>query len=365
MLRSLCSLIAVLTAAGAAAQQEHAYGSFLSTDTTVRWAAEADKVVALLPRVLPQSLNRLYARQLDSGRLRTYRVPGTDLRVREAGPVSRAQLSERASGDALPDFTRAYKDLPPTVRRRFDSTQAYRFYCDTCRGADLELFQLRQLVYLKGGRFYVDNILVSPLEGAPDSSGRAQWAPRFSTSFYKGGAAPRSNPKDRIYLGTVIINYQFAFDGLRGPADDRILTVQEPNPVYQLLEAALKGKVKLRNELNPDTRKPFMNPRTFFADFGATDTMAVYDVNDPGRVREYVVTRSSLGAEKLAVYGIEQSFYYDTRLQVLFSEVHKVTVKAHVYNDNGTIRGRRAMASVTYSPLPSSARGRVEALQQD
>ncbi|RYZ00569.1 MAG: hypothetical protein EOO11_01165 [Chitinophagaceae bacterium] len=350
----MLAAIALLTSTIASAQQEHSYAGFLSTDTSVRWALEADKVVALVPRTLPGSLNRFYRAALASGKLQAYSLPGPDFKVAATTP-----------GAALPgsiDKGRAYKELPQELRRQLDTTRAFGAFCDSCaRGTDIELFALRQLVYLKNGRFYVDNILVAPIDSERDTAGNLAWTRRFATSFYKGGTPPHANPKDRVYLGTSTINYNLELKGPRTDGSDRVLTPQEPNPIYPLLQEALRGRIRLRNEWDESPQKPFLNPRRFFEHFGSTDTVAVMDVNDPSRVVQYVATQSSLDPAELAVYGIEQSFYFDKKLQVLFSEVHKVTVKKLVYNDSGTVRGRRALASVAYKPAPLTARQRVEA----
>jgi len=331
------------------AQPERNYGSFLHADTSISWAAEAEKVVALVPRSLTQGLNAFYRERLAAGALSVY----------EPGTVPFSVKRRVAAPGGLPAPQRLHierrlieRNVPYALRGFIDTARNHGFACDTC-APGLELFQLRQLVYYKAGRFFVDNILVSPVGREVDSSG-GHWYTSFRSSFHGGGKKPASDPKQLVYLGTAQVNYYFNFRNVPGPGEEKVLTYQEPNPFQRILSDAGKGRIRLRNEMVDEERRPVVSPKKLMEQLTVRDTITVYDVNDPN-ITTLQVAESTLDPSTVNGYGIEQSFYYDPKNDVLLSRVHRVVLKREVQSSGGLIRGRAPMVSIDYSAPPQQA----------
>jgi hypothetical protein len=199
-------LFTLLFCTAAEAQESMRYAAFTDTDTSVRWAAESDKIICLMPRSINSSLNRIYRSRLAKGQLQSW-AASQDLSVQQE-PVTATDLRQRRRPEPVSNRD-ARSQLERQLRPFLDTTALAPLFDDTSTRSDLELFRVRQLVYYRKGRFYVDNILVTPLSRERDSAGNA-WYSYFSTSFRKpspNAVLPAQPAKGWIYLGTSTVNY--------------------------------------------------------------------------------------------------------------------------------------------------------------
>lgn len=338
-------MVLLLSLAGRA-QQHVYYLGFLDADTSIRWAGEYQRVVCLMPRSLGQSLDRYYLDALRQRRLETWEADPNGFRVWQQPSANDSLLAARRQ----PAWVNTRYLHNVTRRERgigFDSTKAAPLFTSQRRPNDDEVFSIRQILYFREGRFYVDNVLVTPLSFEPTDSG-LRWYRYFASSF----ALPEGKLPDTtrcIYLGTTVINYPVS----SSDTALRLLTRHQPNPIWCVLaDAEAKGAL-LPNRSNRHTDSAWIRPGSFFVFLqGPIDTTPVRKGAN-GPITAYKVSRSFLPPAALSTYGIEQSFYFNPKTNRLFSVVHRVVINRDCYRE-GKLVGITPVTELRYSFPPVS-----------
>lgn len=342
-MRNFFTLASVLCFSSSHAQQKQlSYGDFLQFDTTIKWAAEVDTPFPLVAKRSEHNLGSYYYNELKKGVLKGYTVNQKDMSVMERY-LTKADIKNQGSGEYITKYQLRY-GLQSLTKNTFDTVGCF---CDTYAGGnDIELFKVKQIVYYKSGKFLIENVLVSPLCYQKDEHGIFNWFPSFNTSF-NNNPHQKYFETDLLYLGASTISYDLN-DESRTATDRRLLTLQNPNPIYSVLQDALKGKVKLMNELDQSGgKKPFPAKELFT--FGMpSDTIAVYDPT--GNFAKYQTVRSERNPENIVI-ALEQEFYFDRKNQVLLSRVNKAVIKERRYSQNSkTFLGLSPLCSIIYQP---------------
>jgi hypothetical protein len=69
------------------------------------------------------------------------------------------------------------------------------------------------------------------------------------------------------------------------------------------------------------------------------DTMAVYDIEDPSKIREYRVVQQERSSREFTRIRIKQDLYFDFKNERLYSVIRSVILVLPVRSYDGTIRG--------------------------
>jgi gliding motility associated protien GldN len=93
---------------------------------------------------------------------------------------------------------------------------------------------------------------------------------------------------------------------------------------------------------------------------GTADTSEVRDVDDPNRVKEYVVTRASFDAKSVIKMRIKEEWVFDREASRMFVRILGIAPIKTQFNSNGTERGSTALFWVYYPDLrPTLAKHEV------
>lgn len=84
---------------------------------------------------------------------------------------------------------------------------------------------------------------------------------------------------------------------------------------------------------------------------GSADTSEVRDINDPNKIKEYVVTRATFDAKSVVKLRIKEEWVFDREASRMFSRIIGIAPVKTVFNANGTERGSTAMFWVYYPDL--------------
>jgi gliding motility associated protien GldN len=119
--------------------------------------------------------------------------------------------------------------------------------------------------------------------------------------------------------------------------------------VSMLLKAVNSGEVTAFE----DDR--FTTPKTL-ADIaqlteGSVDTSEVRDVNDPNKIKEYVVTRSTFDPKSVSKIRIKEEWVFDREASRMFVRILGISPVKIIYNSNGTERGATPLFWVYYPDL--------------
>jgi gliding motility associated protien GldN len=84
---------------------------------------------------------------------------------------------------------------------------------------------------------------------------------------------------------------------------------------------------------------------------GVADTSEVRDINDPNRIKEYVVTRASFDAKSVLKLRIKEEWVFDREASRLFVRILGIAPVKTIMNSNGTERGSSTMFWIYYPDL--------------
>ncbi len=84
---------------------------------------------------------------------------------------------------------------------------------------------------------------------------------------------------------------------------------------------------------------------------GTADTSEVRDINDPNKIKEYVVTRASFDAKSVLKLRIKEEWVFDREASRMFVRILGIAPVKTIMNANGTERGSTAMFWIYYPDL--------------
>jgi gliding motility associated protien GldN len=84
---------------------------------------------------------------------------------------------------------------------------------------------------------------------------------------------------------------------------------------------------------------------------GTADTAEVRDVNDPNKIKEYVVTRASFDAKSVMKLRIKEEWVFDREASRMFVRILGIAPVKTTLNPNGTERGSTPLFWVYYPDL--------------
>jgi len=84
---------------------------------------------------------------------------------------------------------------------------------------------------------------------------------------------------------------------------------------------------------------------------GTADTSEVRDIDDPNKIKEYVVTRASFDAKSIVKLRIKEEWVFDREASRMFVRILGIAPVKTVFNSNGTERGSTIMFWIYYPDL--------------
>jgi gliding motility associated protien GldN len=121
--------------------------------------------------------------------------------------------------------------------------------------------------------------------------------------------------------------------------------------VSMLLNAIKKGDVTAFNTMDDRFTTPMTLAEIEQLTQGSADTSEVRDINDPNKIKEYVVTRASFDAKSITKIRIKEEWVFDREASRMFVRILGIAPVKVQYNPNGTERGVTPLFWVYYPDL--------------
>lgn len=314
-------------------------------DTAIQWAAECDKVVNLSPKINEYSLKKWYLDKLKTGSITAF--------IKNSGSSSVSSYSLSLPGLEKQDWLKGLnpelthnkypyqwffidKSFPEnnSDRRKY-SGGALKFSADSCCGCDeADAFRVKQVLNYKNGRFSIYDVFISPLCARKTDKAPFDWYPLCNVAYNDN--AERKFPglsKDVVLLNTDEVDYDFSLEN--PSALDSVLTVYRTDIGSLIYQDVLKGRIK---PIDIESGRP-MPINKFLTWQMPSDTMAVYDINDPSKITEYRVVQSERSSSEFSHLRIKQDLYFDFKNERLYSVIRSVKIMLPIKSYDGSIRG--------------------------
>ena len=148
------------------------------------------------------------------------------------------------------------------------------------------------------------------------------------------------------------LNQPFRYDAQDDNGEQRFISI--------LLQAVQKGDVVAFQDDRFTTPYDSVSVSQFTAG-GTPDTNAVYDIDDPSKIKEYVVTTKSFDPKSVMKLRIKEEWVFDREASRMFVRILGIAPLKTVYQPDGvTERGTSTMFWVYYPDLrPTLARYEV------
>jgi gliding motility associated protien GldN len=121
--------------------------------------------------------------------------------------------------------------------------------------------------------------------------------------------------------------------------------------VNMLLNAIKKGDVTAFNTMDDRFTTPMTLAEIEQLTQGSADTSEVRDINDPNKIKEYVVTRASFDAKSITKIRIKEEWVFDREASRMFVRILGIAPVKVQYNANGSERGTTPLFWVYYPDL--------------
>jgi gliding motility associated protien GldN len=118
-----------------------------------------------------------------------------------------------------------------------------------------------------------------------------------------------------------------------------------------LLKAVNNGEVMAFNSTDDRFTTPMAASEITMLTQGTADTSEVRDVDDPNKIKEYVVTRAAFDAKSVTKIRIKEEWVFDREASRMFCRIIGIAPLKTQFNPNGTERGSTVMFWVYYPDL--------------
>src|SRR6185503_1499562 len=153
--------------------QNRSYTAFIQLDTSIKWAAECDKVINLSPKVKDYSLKKWYIDKLKTGSVTAYKI-NNETRVLSSYELSMPGLERQEwlkDLSVVPGRSKKPQDwyVIDKIKKENDQLFTYRAgqlneSADSCCGCDeSDAFRAKQIITYKNARFDIYTVFISPL----------------------------------------------------------------------------------------------------------------------------------------------------------------------------------------------------------
>ncbi len=326
------------------AQNGISYTAFIQQDTAIKWAAECNKLVDLTPKVSDYSIKQFYLTKLKNGKAVFYKL-NDDKHSVSTAPAGTMNLER-------PDWLRGLecKYLPLEYAWVFtdknDPEKGYRLNSvsnDPCCGCDeANAARVKQLLYFKKNRFYIQNVFLSPLCARKDAGDKAAWYPLCNVAF---NPLPDNNRPIPLSKDMVLINSEnivYHLKSYNNATEDSLLTVGSEPIFHQLFDNIYSGKIKAY-----DTRTGKLIPGKKFSSWGMQKFL-VQDYDSSGEVKGTREVLYERNPDSLSQIRIRQDLYFDFKNEKLYSRIKWIELVEDVYTSQGIMLGSAAFCRIRY-----------------
>ena len=333
-------LIAILTyCSNSFSQTRLEYGDFIQTNDNIKWAAETDALLNLMPKTAKYSLKNLYLKKLKDSGIISYQINSDRYSVTQVKLTFNQFNTRKFDSTANANISNdSYAAISETKETEIASRYSFCI-CDSCSRNELfEIFKTKQVVCYGNADLFIKNILISPLCLKRNSSiGKPVWDILFNVAFSNGDEI-KYNKQDLLYLGDE--EYYYDFNETSFIENKNKLTPRSPTLINLILDDCKKGKLKLF-----DPEKGIEIPYAKLK-FWGQDKIAVivYDADGEGKgeIGRTRYIRRERNFDSLNTFKIKQQLYFDKKNEILISVVQRIDILEPVITSQGVYLGNYA-----------------------
>ncbi|MBK7433826.1 MAG: hypothetical protein IPI66_07905 [Chitinophagaceae bacterium] len=279
------------------------YADFVAADTGVKWAALYTSYVNLTP-VNPQyDIRKFYAAKLKKSAVTSYSDDPKNNAVTSGTTNDREFINHIRAVDF--DETRMnwwlrYDNRKNNAESIFLNEKNS---CDTCLLKNkLSFFKVKQLLRYQDNKFYINNILLSPVIYTKEKGSFKEQAQCFETvnfAFQDPRERILTIPSDARYIGRACNNLVLIPNAESARLENSILTPENWNLAGILHEDILSGNIQAYNadkSIYPD-KKYLVKASDLDAYKNPADTVMVLD--SLGEVTEYRAVRRTIDYDSI------------------------------------------------------------------
>ncbi len=326
------------------AQPGNSYTAFIQQDTAIKWAAECNKIANLTPKVSDYSIKQFYLAKLKTGKANGYKLNDDK---RSVSPINLGTMNL-----ARPDWLEGHdskffsnENIWAFIDKK-DPVKGYRLSKisnNPCCGCDeTDAVMVKQLLYYKNSRFYIQDVFLTPLCARKDEEDKAAWYPICNVAFNEqpDNHKPIALSKDMVLVNSQKLSYNFKKD-INTP-EDSVLTVGTEFIFDLLFQDIYHGKIKA---IDPQTGKGI--PGKKFSTWGMSKILVpVY--NEYGNVTGNKEVTMERNPNALSQIRIQQDWYFDFKNEKLFSRIKMVELIQDVITSTGVFIGTTAFCRFNY-----------------
>ncbi|MGQ0739040.1 MAG: hypothetical protein ACT4OJ_08295 [Bacteroidota bacterium] len=319
----------------------------IQDDTAIQWAAECDKVINLSPKINEYSLKKWYINKLKKGSVTAY-TKNNGSRFVSSYQLSMPDLEKQEwlkglsvefSPVRMMEWYFVDNSMPKDDYERFKYRGGeLNLAADSCCGCDdADAFRAKQVLNYKNGKFSIYNVFISPLCARKTEKPPFEWYPLCNVAYNDNmGRKFPGLSKDVVLLNTNEVDYNF--DPQQPSPFDSALTVYRTDIGRLIYQDILKGRLKA---VDIETGK-IIPAKKIMTTGMSTDTIAVYDIDDPSKITTYKVLQAERSSSDFNRIRIRQDLYFDFKNERLYSVLKSVTLLEAIKFPDGTLRGLRS-----------------------
>jgi len=314
------------------------YGDFIQTNNNIKWAAETDALLNLMPKTAKYSVKNFYLKKLKESSIKVYKTNSDKYSV--TSTTLTANTFKLENLDTISSQNLSNNSFPVIDDIVNIAANYATCICDSCARNELfEIFRVKQIISYGNSDLSIKNIFISPLclkrnTSIGNINDLPLWNVLFNVAFSNGNEI-KSQKENLLYLGEE--EYKYDFNETAIIENKNKLTPTAPRLTQLIFDDCKKGILKI---FDPEkgTEIPYKKLNTWGMQKVA---IQVYDADGEGKggigKTRYMIQERNL--DSLNRFKINQVLYFDRKNEVLLSVVKWIDILEPVITQSGIYLG--------------------------
>jgi hypothetical protein len=324
-------------------QEQLSFARFIKTDTAIKWAGIYDSYINLGSGY---DLRKYYQNKPDKNAAFFYNEAENG-RVVIPVKLTIGELQRNATrfifDENKMNWTFEYEDKAKADNEKKFLDEANN--CDSCLLINkFAFFRVKQLLYYKNHRLYVNNILANPVIYVKDSQQGMKetvYSELPGFAFNNCDEPSTEIPSSAVYISTSVNRLVFTPGGGNPPAT----LIPGGSPLFAVLYKDLKkNMLKAYNadkNIYPESKNKLINPAKIDLYKSAIITIPIYDADGEGRGGvSYLYKQPEINLDSIYRFIIAQDFYFDPATEKCYSKLKALVPERSVITNQGEYLGK-------------------------
>jgi hypothetical protein len=327
-------------------QKKLEYGDFIQWDNKIRWAMETDNFLDLTPKMPKYSITAWYLNKLRTEGINIYKLNNDTYSVTQ-GRLTHNGWNNNLSVDTI-NFRQLFRGQESKISVEAVNAAKGNCLCDSCYHPTLfDIIKVKQLIYYKNGRFYISNVLLTPMclkDSLEYENEFSRWYELLNVAFNN---KPDISPTSKmVYIGTVEKSYDLSASNTNSQ-QKRLLTRQNPGIMNMMYYDLKKGLI---TPYDPDDKTRKRKLKDVF--LRITPEVMIQEYDSLGNVVGTRKIRQEVNTDSIYNFKLSQDVYFDREKEILVSKVKSVTIQAYIITSSGVNLGLGDIATIYYDKAP-------------